>query len=288
MNPLDVVQLTPLMELSSGRPEITIGLLDGPVAMDHPDLAQARIQALTTSTPAACMQADSAACRHGTLVAGMLCGPRHSSAPAICPGCTLLVRPVFTETPPDRAPWPRATPDALAAAILESLAANVQLLNLSMALVYSSGQSERQLEAALDRAAQQGVITVAAAGNQATLGSSAMTRHRWVIPVGACDLQGRPTRYSNLGHAIGRRGLIAPGQDIPSLATGGMSHFSGTSAAAPFVTGAIALLWSVFPNAPATAVHGAITQAYHPRRKTVVPPLLDAWAAYQFLAAAAR
>jgi subtilisin family serine protease len=287
MNPLDVVQLTPLMELSSGRPEITIGLLDGPVAMDHPDLAHARIQALTTSAPAACTQADSAACRHGTFVAGMLCGQRHSPAPAICPGCTLLVRPVFAETPHDGEPLPRATSEALATAILESLAADVQILNLSMALVHPSGQGDRQLEATLDRAAQQGVIIIAAAGNQATLGSSAITRHPWVIPVGACDLQGRPTRYSNLGHAIGRRGLIAPGQDIPSLATGGASHFSGTSAAAPFVTGTIALLWSVFPTASATAVRFAITQAYHPRRKTVVPPLLNAWAAYQFLATAA-
>ena len=96
----------PLMALSSGRSDITIGLLDGPVAMDHPDLAQARLQALTASAPAACMQANSAACRHGTLVAGILCGPRHSSAPAICPGCTLLVRPVFAETPPDARPGP--------------------------------------------------------------------------------------------------------------------------------------------------------------------------------------
>lgn len=288
MNPLDVVQLTPLMALSSGRPEVSIGLLDGPVALDHPDLAQARVQALSASVPAACLQASSAACRHGTLVAGILCAPRHAAAPAICPACTVLVRPVFTETPPDHGPWPRTTPEALAAAILESLEAKVQVLNLSMALVNSSGQGERQLHEALDRAAHQGVLTVAAAGNQASLSSSVLTRHPWVIPVGACDMQGRPTRYSNLGQAIGQRGLIAPGEAIPSLATDGVSYFSGTSAATPFVTGAIALLWSVFPKASATAVRVAITQASQARRKTVVPPLLNAWAAYQFLAAAVR
>ena len=32
-------QLTPLMGLSSGRAEIIIGLINGPVATDHPDLA---------------------------------------------------------------------------------------------------------------------------------------------------------------------------------------------------------------------------------------------------------
>jgi subtilisin family serine protease len=89
---------------------------------------------------------------------------------------------------------------------------------------------------------------------------------------------------SNLGNSIGRRGLMAPGEAITSLAPGGgTTTSSGTSAAAPFVTGAIALLWSVFRNAGAAAVKTAVTQAIA-RRSAVVPPLLDAAAAYQFLA----
>ena len=55
----------------------------------------------------------------------------------------------------------------------------------------------------------------------------------------------------------------------------------GTSAATPFVTGAIALLWSLFPAATAAEVRLALTQAR--RRSAVVPPLLDAWAAYQVM-----
>ena len=39
----------------------------------------------------------------------------------------------------------------------------------------------------MNHAAHRGVITVAAAGNQGTVGSSAITRHPWVIPVAACD-----------------------------------------------------------------------------------------------------
>ncbi len=38
-NVLDLVNLTQLMELTSGRPEIVIGLVDGPVVIGHPDLA---------------------------------------------------------------------------------------------------------------------------------------------------------------------------------------------------------------------------------------------------------
>jgi subtilisin family serine protease len=125
------------------------------------------------------------------------------------------------------------------------------------------------------------------AGNQGTVGSSAITRHPWVISVVSCDGKGLPTDESNLGNSIGRRGLRAPGQSITSLGTGGKYvTISGTSAAAPFVTGAIALLWSEFPDAGAAEVKLAITRCGRKPRNTLVPPLLDAWAAYQWVAAA--
>ena len=36
--PLALVKLTTLMELTSGRPEILVGLLDRPATIQHPDL----------------------------------------------------------------------------------------------------------------------------------------------------------------------------------------------------------------------------------------------------------
>lgn len=140
------------------------------------------------------------------------------------------------------------------------------------------------LEETLNYAAKRGVIVVAAAGNQKTLGSTAITRHPWVIPVVAYDLHGRPMDYSVLGSSIGRRGLGAPGEGITSLGTQGKPEtMGGTSAAAPFVTGAVALLWSVFPAATAAEVRFAVTHGLATRRASVVPPLLNAWAAYQIM-----
>jgi subtilisin family serine protease len=283
MNHLGLVNLTALMERTSGEPEIVVGLLDGPVATNHPDLTNEHIREIPGSIRSACAQTGSVACLHGTFVAGILSAKRNSNAPAICPNCTLLVRPIFAETQVGSLQLPSATPEELAAAILDSIKAGARVLNLSVTLLHPS-TGQRELEEALDYAARRGVIAVAAAGNQGAVGSSAITRHPWVIPVVAYDLRGRPTNQSNLGSSIGRRGLGAPGEDVTSLgADGGPITFGGTSVAVPFVTGAIALLWSQFPTATATAVRFAITQVSTQRRTTVVPPLLDAWAAYRLL-----
>jgi subtilisin family serine protease len=140
------------------------------------------------------------------------------------------------------------------------------------------------VEYALDYARARGVLVVAAAGNQGALGSTAITRHPWVIPVVAADILGRPSIQSNLSGSIGRNGLAAPGYGVISLATGGGSIvLGGTSVAAPFVTGTAALLWSVFPRASASQVMIAVTQKGTNRRRSILPRLLNAAAAFQLL-----
>lgn len=215
MNPLDLVNLTPLMERTSGRPEIIVGLIDGPVAINHPDLARKNIREMPGRLSSTCTQASSAACLHGTFVAGILSAKRNAPAPAICPNCTVLVRPIFAETAPGNGRVPSATPEELAAAIIETIAAGARVLNLSLALAQPSTKGQRELAEALDYAASRGVIPVAA-GNQGTIGSTVITRHPWVIPVVAYDLGGRPLRESNLGSSLGRRGVGAPGEDTHS------------------------------------------------------------------------
>ncbi|MCI5188434.1 MAG: peptidase S8 [Candidatus Electrothrix sp. AS4_5] len=281
MTPLDLVKLTPVMEITSGRPEIGIGLIDGPVAPDHPAFAGKNIRELLGKSNDICTLTGSAACQHGTFVAGILCGSRNSQAPAICPDSSIVVRSIFSEENSTI-----ATPEELAAAIIDCVKAGVRIINLSLALDLSSSANHRNLVDALSFAAEHNVIVVAAAGNQGTIGSSAITRHQWVIPVVAYDLQGKPISLSNLAGSMGRRGLGAVGNKITSLkADGGFQTLSGTSFAVPFVTGAIALLWSAFPSATAVQVKSALLQASSPRRKTITPPLLNAWAAYQFMKA---
>jgi subtilisin family serine protease len=171
----------------------------------------------------------------------------------------------------------------LAGAITETVDAGVRVLNLSMAQPAPSGFRDRALETALDHAAARGVILVVAAGNQGRMGSSVLTDHPWVIPVTAYDRAGRPMPQSNLSASIGRHGVGAPGDSISGPGLGGRPfRLSGTSAAAPFVAGTVALLYSVFPEATAAAVRYVVTHGPG-RRRSVSPPLLNAWAAYTAL-----
>lgn len=279
MDSVDLVELRDLMALTSGHHSVAVGLLDGPVAVDHPDLAEARISAVGGA--AACADMDSDACAHGTAVAGILVGGRQSAAPAICPGCALLVRPIFGE---DAGEGGRATtPDELADAISECVEAGARVLNLSASTVAPTVHGERTLEQSLDRAAANGAIVVAAAGSEGSVGSWAITRHRSVIPVAAYDSQGRPTSRSNLSGSLGRRGLGAPGEDIETLCSrGGSVRLGGASLATAFVTGTIALLWSLFPDASSTEVRRAVIAS--PHRNRITPPLLEAAMAHRGLA----
>lgn len=277
MHPLELANLTLLMSQTTGRPSIRIGLIDGPVAIDHPNFDTTNILELGNKYSGRCTLANSVACTHGTFVAGILSGKRDSPAPAICPDCTLIVRPIFAETASLNGEMPSATFGDLADAIIDCVKAGVHVINLSVGLVGPTSTQRQKLQEALEFACQKNVIIVVAAGNQGTLGSTLVTRHPWVIPVVAYDLTGKPTEQSNFGNSIGRRGIGAPGEDITSLATNGVvAKMSGTSIAAPFVTGTIALLLSHFQRVTVAQIRTAVTASTKPRYRTVIPPLLNA------------
>lgn len=217
---LALVKLERLMARSSGNARVRVALLDGPVSGSHPDLAGADLVAVNNYSGALCRHAQSGACVHGTFIAGILAANRQARVPGICPDCPLLVRPIFRETTGD-GQLPTATPDEVGRAIVESVGAGARILNLSAATGEPSIRTERSLREALDYAARRGVLIVAAAGNQATVGSSLITRHPGVIPVVACDRRGRLTAESNHGVSIGRRGLGGPGGRIESPGPGG-------------------------------------------------------------------
>lgn len=262
------VRLGPLMAWTDGSGAVPIGVLDGPVAALGPERLAAAVEPVPCDPRAVSGPGrDSAALRHGTAVAGVLGAARGSGAPGVCPGCPLLLRPVFTD---DRF-WTSAA--ELARGIDACRLHGARLINISAGFVTQS-ESAPELTEALDLAGRHGVVVVAAGGQRGRVASSPLTSHPAVLPVVPGDLAGRPLPRADLSPSAGRRGLLAPGAPLPSLAPdGGLQEFGGSSLAAALVTGVLALAWSLAPGLPYGRLLWAARGASRPRRGLVPPPL---------------
>jgi PatG C-terminal/Subtilase family len=281
---LDLVNLHPLMRASSGHPSIVVGLIDGPVDLSHPAFASQSLRTVSPTHVAMCENAGSGACVHGTAVAGILCARRGVPAPAICPSCTILLRPIFAENSSESRDLPVASPRDLSRAIIETVDAGAKIINLSLGLITSDLAAFPELDDASDYACKRGVILVAASGNQGRIGFMPLLRHPWLIPVASCDATASVTAESNVSPSIGTRGLRAPGVAVTTTAPAARyAQITGTSAAAAFVSGGLALLWSELPHATAAQVRQAALQAAGNVHRSITPPLFDAEGARRLL-----
>ncbi|QSX05027.1 S8 family peptidase [Sedimentibacter sp. zth1] len=138
-----------------------------------------------------------------------------------------------------------------------------KILNLSLGTNAQYRERTDPLVKAANKAIEKGLIVVAAVGNngpkQRTILSPATGRY--VISVGACDdnrtidlTKNTVATFSSRGPTkdrIKKPDLLAPGVNITSLSNkeySGYTTLSGTSMAAPMVSGAIALLLQKTPT----------------------------------------
>jgi cyanobactin maturation PatA/PatG family protease len=90
---------------------------------------------------------------------------------------------------------------------------------------------------------QQGVLVVAAAGNDGCDCLHLPAAHRSILAVGAADANGKPLRSSNWGTQYSNHGLLAIGEGVQGAdPSGEIVEYSGTSSATAVVSGIAALL----------------------------------------------
>jgi subtilisin family serine protease len=119
------------------------------------------------------------------------------------------------------------------------------VINLSQGMAEES----QALAAAVAWAAEQGVAVVAAAGNSNIAAHRYPAAYPAVVAVTAVDEQKQKADFANFGDWVE---LAAPGVGITSTIVtargSGYAAWSGTSMAAPFVSGAFALVQEKFPQ----------------------------------------
>ncbi|MGX9134599.1 S8 family serine peptidase [Rummeliibacillus sp. JY-2-4R] len=127
-------------------------------------------------------------------------------------------------------------------AINWSIEYKMEIINISS----STYEDDPALKKAIDQAVKAGIIIVAAAGNQGNQSKPTYpARYSNVIAVSSIGKDKKCSDFSNTGEAID---FTAPGDYIPTINSHGEIFLaSGTSFAAPHVTGLLAVLKERYP-----------------------------------------
>lgn len=246
---------------------IKIAILDTGVSETHPDLKGKIVLEQTFVLKKYNFDFDENATDfhgHGTHVAGIAAGTGTASNgiySGVAPGAQII-----------NAKCLNMFGQGSTAAILKAIewAVFMKADIISMSLGTSVGDPNDLISMAAEKAVEEGIIVVAAAGNfgpyYSSVGSPGSAYR--VITVGACDWKGRIASFSSRGPTLTWSpdpDILAPGVDVVAplapesyLQRAGLKlgitindtyiSLSGTSMSTPAVAGAAALLLQAFPN----------------------------------------
>ena len=275
---------------TGGNPSTIVAVIDSGVDLAHPDLA-GRLWTdpagglhgwnFLNNTPNV-QDAEG----HGTHVAGIIAAAGNDGVgiAGVDWGARLMILKTI-----DAAGY--GSTDAAVAAIHYAVDHGARVINAS----WDGAQFDPALADAVNYASNRNVVVVVAAGNESANDDAvpdypASFRAPNEIAVAAVDEAGNLTSFSNYGPRT--VAIAAPGADILSTyLRRGYSVLSGTSMAAPFVTGVVALVASEHPGETAAQLVRAVLATARPlpslAGKVATGGIVDAAAALTYGEAAA-
>lgn len=205
---------------------IKIAVLDTGVFTEHVAFEGLKISKIDVAGGAADTPESQA---HGTAVASLIFGNGAGEISGLASGAEMLAVRVFDGEG-------NATAFSLAQGIIAAVESGADIINISAGITADSAV----LRAAVEYARSAGATLVAAAGNEGVTALAFPAAYKGVIAVGAVDGNGASAAFSNVGENLA---VVAPGVAVYAAGTDtpdGIVDFSGTSAAAPLVAGALA------------------------------------------------
>ncbi|AKL65409.1 MULTISPECIES: type VII secretion-associated serine protease mycosin [Streptomyces] len=232
---------------------VTVAVLDTGVDDTHPDLA-GQVLGGADLIGMGAGRGDRAWARHGTAMAGIIAGHGHGANRSqgvlgIAPQAKILpVRVILEEGDPGRAKARESKGGALAEGIRWAADHGADVISMSLGDDSESAHHEAAEDEAVQYALAKGVVVVASAGNSGKQGDpvSYPAAYPGVIAVAAVDRRGRKAAFSTRNWYAT---VSAPGVDVV-IADPDRSYYEGwgTSAAAAFVSGSVALVKAAHPG----------------------------------------
>jgi len=247
----DAIYLDEAHAFTEGDDTVTVAIMDTGVDVDHPEYRHALLPGydfvdilngaqdfMGDYLGADPMPEDEVG--HGTHVAGIIAGTGRNMPRGVAPRCRVLPVRVLAAMSREGRPVGAGLVENINNGVKWAIDHGADVINMSLGVRHTGGGLPHT--EVIDYAQRKGVTVVAASGNDGRQALYYPGAFPSVIAVGAADDRGEITEFSTFGDHVS---FIAPGVDVYSSSLDdGYAFSTGTSHAAPFVTGAIALMKS--------------------------------------------
>ncbi len=232
---VEMIQATKIWDQTKGK-GITVAVLDTGCDTTHSDLKERIVGGRNfTNDDRGNIDVYEDYNGHGTHVAGTIAAiESNTGVVGVAPESNLLIIKVLDEGGSGQYKW-------IINGINYAIEQKADIISMSL----GGPEDVPELHEAIQKAVNNNILVVCAAGNagdgdESTDEFDYPGCYNEVISVGAIDLQRRSSDFSNSNNEID---LVAPGEEILSTYLNGTyAMLSGTSMAAPHVSGALALI----------------------------------------------